>query len=600
MRTLLENTYGFDVNHHAPGIPAKTHRALYGDPYLHFLPDQMFEAVSVIFRVPKYLLIDDEETMRDSDGSHYRVAMSSSTLDGNAPIRDDQNPHFDTSSKLFQKNFLFLRQAAAQRVLDLWHGTEDGYTYADFEQFMHRVVAQIDHIEQSWDGVRETVSDQYFMMLYEGIFGHREGNCYSVSGVIPRTWRYVALRLMESPDPAIMGPSTGNIISYGSLAPTMETVSDRGVNASAFMHVGYDYDHFAIHATIQEFFSYPHCDRVTGNLTMPRNTGLLRHIEMNEFLHHGEPEQTLEDFLAHTPWLTDRVRELRVHDYGDTTAILTQNKENYQTLPYFLRFYDTFNMPLGVQKIVLNLTRDQWYALYQNPAKRPSILRTDAKSRSKNFVEGYLAAFFDEGDRLEDYLIDAQECQELVMETVLHGDMATYFAARTVNAPSRRGTPRPGASNAVHEMLMAFLQDVYRGGGLIFMRRDKTAFFNLLHQYDGFQGRSMAARMILMYCLDTPELFSYDTGGAESAITVLGNAILSHDISARTAAQFILHAATNDMKRVPVVDKTALHIMKQHTGTTPVAWYMELLDMRERQNVLPTTFFKLAQIEGAL
>lgn len=571
MRTALERTYGFDKTITYPGIAVQRSRENGNTYYEGYLPKTLFDFVATTMQIPVYEVIDhryvhDEEvffTIADSDFQEQGVT---------------EVAYGSRDFRLQERN---LRINIAKRLLSLWKGNEDGYTEHDYEQFVHRVNQQVDHIIKSWDG-QGAIHKTQFMSIYNSIFDNTS-TVYS--------WRYSALRMMENADIAVLLPRTFDV-SYGTLADSIEELQDRSMAAKAILRVRCKNDTSAYRAKLLNMFDIAAVNETTGNLQKKRNFGLFRHIELNEFFQHGTADQTLEDFLTNTPWIEDRVKSLMVHDYGETTAVLNQELLFIEVLPFFMRLYDFMNMPVGVQKILLTLTRDQLYEMYENPRKRPEIVRTDVKSRTKKYVEEFIQGFFEEESHVVSYDTTRKDCDEKLFQLILSGDMTSYFVARHY-LPTHQGIVFYDTTTVpAQRIIMDFFEDMDITS--IFLEDSKRFVFQVFYQHGGFENRSMVDMMLIAYCFRTPKLFAQDTGSAQGVLTILANEVLQDKMNAHTAVTFILDAATYSGDVVPLVTKEALENIAQYVGYNPAEWYMPLITLQDRTIQQPSVFKRLS------
>lgn len=546
MTHLLDQTYGFDRQY-------ENTNTINIQP-----PEDMMEKVAEIFRVT----LHDVAEMGAGGGWRLRSARGSSDRYFSRRQRSDSQSAPTAEDRIRVVDDLPMLMARA--VLSHWTPPLDGYDDQDYVQFVQVVQQQTAAVVKQV-GYHPTDDEvEVLRKLAKTVFAMNVKN-----------WRAHALSFMGHPTTRPLAPKVGEDIVYGAPVSTVKELHQRVNRAGALVEPLLKY-HLA------KLFLDPYATDFMYGRKHVRHFGYIRALEMNAFLHEGAPGQTLGEFLEQASVATT-IKNLTLEQHSPLTTVLYPGVL-FDPIPVFMNFDAADKIGVRTKDIMLNLTKEQWTELYKNPQKKPDLVRTDAKSNTLKYVEGFLEGFFQASTPLDSFpVMDRSAADMAVFIMLLGGDTKRYeqvVQSLHEQPVGRLKHRRKGREMGADIALDLFLNLISLPR--IFDNSEALLVFSILHKHDAFDEFDMLDRMLFVKALESPRMFARDNGTVDSALSLLALAVVEDRLSARLMVKMMVEGIKYP-KKVPIIyDEESVELVKR-LEEAPPEWVMPLFELRVRE-----------------
>lgn len=478
-----------------------------------------------------------------------------------------------------QRNFT-PGQSFVYQLLHLWEPSIHGYTQDDFYRFVDFVHETIEHFSQH---------ERRYEVLknFANIFQHSD-----------TSWRFVAASLQKEVNVAFLLPKTADIVwGYDT---TVQSSQDLFVhfqqNTEEFINSQKHSNRNFLYFSLISDMTNPLAHVLKHNMALswddfvktlegkPLKLNYIRAIELNEFFNTAADDETFQHFLDNNTEYQQHVWSLTFRRLSQHSSDLIESLIKYD-MPKFLNLEEQYKNGTGVQKLLASLTKEQYIELYTHYTKKPSIVRTDAKSQTLKYVQEFLDEFFKEESFLDSVkTLEPKEARRKLLELIMStdSDELIHIADAVGVFHLRHDTYR--GPEALLEM---FFSNYHSGMQFTDENFASLVLFSVLYGNDGknFQDFSMIDMMFFAHALIDNRHFVHDKSAVDNTVTMMAKAVLEGKVAAHGVIAFIVEAMKNDAE-VPVV-----HDMEDITnylhGENPVEWVMPLFQTRKRAIKLP-------------
>lgn len=287
-----------------------------------------------------------------------------------------------------------------------------------------------------------------------------------------------------------------------------------------------------------------------------RNEQLFRVIEINEFLHRGNPGQTFEEFLLTDTEYFDKCRSLNIVKYSKITETLY----DYRVVP-FLKFGNKVNTK--TRKLLLNLTLEEFtkVADYKNNAYYDAS-RSDAYSFV--YVDIFIKSALGEEKPVEITELDSGEVRNQILMRLMSSSIE-YWA----NASNRAEL-----SNILSEIQTEL-------GKCAFYNNNFKRNFAYLIETKALDSINPTELISVVIGYDKSHRWA-ESSKSKTTLEIVTELIHTKKLDPKMLVRLITHIVSNDLNPVVIELEFDWNSIKD----MPIEWAYETLPASSKKNTL--------------
>lgn len=292
------------------------------------------------------------------------------------------------------------------------------------------------------------------------------------------------------------------------------------------------------------------------NPESPRSDRIFRAIEINEFLHRGQENQTFKDFLLTDSQYEEKCRNFEFHRYSDLSTFLINHIS-----PAFLEFGN--KVQRNTRNLLLPLTRTELEKVL-DVDNNPYTDSNSEYSHTFEFAELYIQAALGKVKRIHIPALDHLEVSKVILIELMSGPRE-YWEKRANNS---------GMVQSVYG-IMQYVRS---------MRTDEEAFtrhFAYLASRDILRELNPLELIAVIVGYEKSRLWTEPSKG-KSTLELATEIMYEGKLEPLVFAKLIAHIIINNLNPI-VIDKS--FDWSSIDSTTPIDWFYETLPHSKLQKL---------------